>query len=153
MAECFALSNSLRVIGQILQQRSLDVFELKYLDNRFFLQCGGSNPPYLDLVEFSFSPAEIKALDATARAKRGASFKRVNFESLPEIFRTIGRHIEDQGAHLFRAGNADSASFHDSITIEYQTRDKRRRVEEFFIADIADHSMRMYKDRFRDRAS
>ena len=153
MAEALALSNSLRVIGQILQQRSLDIFELKYLDNRFFLQCGGSNPPYLDIVEFSCTPAEIKALDAKVRAKRGASFKRAHFATLPEMFRALGRHIEDQGAHLFRLGNADSVSFDDSITVEYQTRDRRRCIEELLIADIADHSIRMYKSRFADRAS
>lgn len=35
MAEGLVLSSSSRVIGQILQQRSFDIFELKYLDNRF----------------------------------------------------------------------------------------------------------------------
>jgi len=64
-----------------------------------------------------------------------------------------GQHIDDQGAHLFRLGNADSVSFDDSITVEYQTRDRRRCIEELLISDIADHSIRMYKSRFADRAS
>ena len=42
-----------------------------------------------------------------------------------------GCQIENQGAHLFRVGNADAGSFHDSIAIEYQRRDSRRRIEVF----------------------
>jgi hypothetical protein len=64
-----------------------------------------------------------------------------------------GCQIENQGAHLFRVGNADAGSFHDFIAIEYQTRDSRRRIEVFSIADIAAHSIQMYNGRFGDRAS
>ena len=59
----------------------------------------------------------------------------------------------EQGDHLFRVGNADAGSFHDSIAIEYQTRDSRRRIEVFSTVDIAAHSMQMYNGRFGDRAS
>ena len=50
-----------------------------------------------------------------------------------------GCQIENQGAHLFRVGNADAGSFHDSIAIEYQRRDSRRRIEVFSTVDIAAH--------------
>jgi hypothetical protein len=145
-----AHSNSLRVVGQVLQERGLDLFDLKYSDDRILLQCGGPIPPYLDLVELSYSLAEIRALDDRARANRGASGQLVNFESLPEIFRAIGRRIDDQQGRLLRVCNADFPSLQDSITVEYQTRDKRHHVEELFIAAVGDHAMRMYKHRSRN---
>jgi len=152
MAERYTHSHSLRVVGQVLQQRALDVFELKYSDGKFFLQCGGPVSPYLDLREFSYSLAEIAALDAGSKTHRRASFKLVKFESLPEILRTIGRRIDDRNGQLLRICNADVPSGHELITIEYRTREKGRHVEELVLAEIGDHAMRLYKNRSRSFA-
>jgi hypothetical protein len=150
MAISHALSHSLRVIGQVLQQRGLDVFDLKHSGNEFFLQCGGPMPPYLDLVEFRYTLAEIESLDRKARATRGASLKLVNVQTLPEILRAIGRRIDDQDGHLLRLCNSDFPSFIESFTIEYRTPDKDRRVEKLFMAATGDHAMRLYKSRSRN---
>ncbi len=147
MVARYPLSNSLRVIGQVLEQRRLDLFDLEYSDTKVFVQCGGPTPPYLDLVELSYSLAEIKDLDAQARASRSASHTLVSFDSLPEIFRAIGRRIDDQDGQLLRVCNSVFPSSQDSITIEYRTRDKRRHVEELFVVAVRDHAMRMYKKR------
>jgi hypothetical protein len=141
------LSKSLRVIGQVLQQRGLDFFDLKYADDEFILQCGGAKPPYLDLVEFSCSRVEVERLDSQARSKRSASFKVVNFESLPEVFRAIGRRIDDRNGQLLRVCNSDLPILPDSITVEYQTRDRQRHVEKFFLASVSDDALHMYKTR------
>jgi hypothetical protein len=149
----YRLSHSLRVIGQVLQQRGLDLFDLKYSDKEFFLQCGGPSPPYLNLIEFSCSLAEIEELDAQSRAARGSSFKLVNFESLPEVFRAIGRRIDERDGRLLRVCNSDLPIFPDSITVEYHTGDRGRQVEKFFLASISEHALRMYKTRARRFAS
>jgi hypothetical protein len=145
----YRLSHSLRVIGQVLQQRGLDLFDLKYWDQEFFLQCGGPSPPYLNLVEFSCSVAEVEKLDAQSRAARGSLFKLVNFESLPEILRAIGRRIDDRDGQLLRVCNSDLPIFPDSITVEYHTGDRGRQVEKFFLASVGEHALRMYKTRAR----
>jgi len=44
---------------------------------------------------------------------------------------STGQHIDAQGAHVFRIGKS-GPSFDDSIIIEYQTRDRRRSIEESF---------------------
>ena len=142
-------ANSLRVLGQLLLQRHLDLFELKYADSDFFLQCGAPTPPYLDLVEMTCSLADLKALDTRARANRGATFKLVNFQSLPEMLRAIGHRVDDQEGKLLRVCNADSSSAHESITIEYRTRDKQLHIEELVVASIGEQAMRMYKNRWR----
>jgi hypothetical protein len=142
-----ALSNCLRVIGQLLQQRGLALFDLEYSDSGFFLQCGSSTPPYLELVEFSCSPADIESLDTAARGARSRSFKLVEFENLPEVFRAIGRRIDDQDGKLLRLCNSDLPVFPESITIEYQSRDRRRHVEKIFLAAAGEHALRMHKAR------
>ncbi|MGH7854325.1 MAG: hypothetical protein ACREP3_12840 [Candidatus Binatia bacterium] len=125
------------------------MFDLKCSDGEFFLQCGGPSPPYLDLVEFSCSLAEVEKLDTQSRAARGSSFKLVNFESLPEVFRAIGRRIDDRDGQLLRVCNSDLPFFPDSVTVEYHTRDRRRHVEKFFLSSMSEHALRMYKTRAR----
>ena len=153
MAGRYPHSHSLRIVGQMLEQRALEVFELKYTDSRVFLQCGGPVAPFLDLLEFSYSMEEIGALAAAARAHRRASFKLVKFESLPEILRTIGQRIDDWNGELLRICNADFPSRHEVITIEYRTRDRGRQVEELALGAIGDHAMRLYKNRSRSLGS
>ena len=121
------LSKSLRVIGQVLQQRGLDFFDLKYADDEFILQCGGAKPPYLDLVEFSCSRGEVERLD--------------------EVFRAIGRRIDDRNGQLLRVCNSDLPILPDSITVEYQTRDRQRHIEKFFLASVSEDALHMYKTR------
>ena len=140
MAVRRTLSNSLRVIGQVLQQRGLDLFDLRHSGDEFFLQCGGPMPPYLDLVELRYTLAQIEALDSRARIGRGASLKLVNVQSLPEILRAIGRRIDDQGGHLVRLCNSDFPT-RESFTVEYRTVDKHRQVERLVMP--GDHAMRM----------
>ena len=143
----FPLSSSLRVIGQILEERCLEVFDLQCFDDRILVQCGGPTPPYLDLVGLSYSLPEIKKLDAQARANRNGSGTLVSFDGLPEVLRAIGRRIDEREAKLLRICNSAKIPSDDSITVEYRTLDKRRRVEEFHLTTLRDHAMRMYRKR------
>jgi hypothetical protein len=149
MARHYTHSQSLRVVGQMLQCRALEVFELKYSDGNFHVQCGGPVPPYLDLLEFNYSLAEIEAWDAEAKSYRQGSFHLVKFESLPEILRTIGRRIDDQNGQLLRICNAGVPFRHETILIEYRTLDKGWQDEELVLPAISDHAMRLYKNRSR----
>ena len=149
MVTRYDFSSSLRVIGQALQQRGIDLFDLRCSDGEFFLQCGGTIPPYLDLIRFNFSLAEIKGLELKAKSRRGDAFHLVNFQSIPEIFRAIGRRIDDRGDRLLRIYSSDRDSV-DAITIEFQTSDRRYHREEVDLTTAGDHAMRMYTKRSRD---
>jgi hypothetical protein len=155
MASWDETSKTLRVIGQLLEKRGIDVFELKCLDDEFSVLCGDPMPPHLNLVELRFSLAEIQAHDAQAKGNRQDTFKLVDFQSLPEILRTLGRHVDDLRGRVLRISNSESTVSHYSITLEYQTRDGQRHSEEFSTAAISDHALRMYKARTRpvNRAS
>lgn len=143
MVSRYGCSNALRVIGQVLQQRGIDLFDLRCSDGKFFLQCGGTIPPYLELVKLNYSLAEIKTLDLKARARRGHMFKLVDFESFSEIFRAVGRRIDDCDGQLLRAYCSDGNELDGAITIEYQTRDRRRHAEEFLMAAAGEDAARM----------
>ena len=82
-------------------------------------------------------------------AARGSSFKLVNFESLPEVFRAIGRRIDERDGRLLRLYNSDLPISPDSVTVEYHTRDRQRHVEKVFLASMSEHALRMYRTRVR----
>jgi hypothetical protein len=149
MAENFTCSHSLRVLGQALDKIGADVFEIRSRNDHFYLQCGDPTPPHLAIMDFSYTSADIRALDIQARAERQESFKFVDFSGLAEILRAVGRHIESAEGRLLRVCNFDAASGQDCIRVEYQTRDGRTYVEELSTAIISDYAMRMYKDRAR----
>jgi len=87
MASRDQFSKTLRVVGQVLEERRIDLFDLKCFGDEFHLQCGDPMPPHLNLVEVRYSAAEIDALDRAARRNRQGSVQFVNFDGLPEILR------------------------------------------------------------------
>jgi len=149
MASHEVCSRALRVIGQVLETEHIDLFDLKCFGNEFYLQCGDPQPAHLNLVEMRYTAAEIRSLDAKAKANRQRAFKLVDFEGLPELLRAIGHRIDENNARLLRVTNSESMVSFDSIKIEYQTRDGQRHAEEFLTGAVGDQALRMYKERSR----
>ena len=142
----YPCSNVLRVVGQLLEQQGLDLFDLQFLDDEISVQCGGPIAPYLDLIELNYSLMQIKALDHQAKMRRRPSFSLVSFDGLPETLRAVGRRIDEEGGQLLRVCNSSPAS-HESITIEYRTHDRSRHEEEILTNTIHHQALRMYKKR------
>ena len=149
MASRHVYSRILRTIGQALEERHIDLFDLRCHQNEFFLQCGDPTPPHLSLIELRYTLADLDDLDLDARDNRAGSFKLVDFEGLPEILRALGRQVEESGGQLLRICNSESTNPYSLIQLQYQTRDGERRVEELHTAAIGDYAMRMYKERTR----
>lgn len=149
MASREQTSRTLRVIGQMLETRGIDLFELKCVGDEFCLLCGDPTPPHQKLVELRYSATEIDSLDAAAKANRHGAFKLVNFEGLPEVLRTLGRRMDERRARLLRLTNSDTTTELNAIKIEYQTRDGQRHAEEISTAAIGDQALRLYKERRR----
>lgn len=149
MISRFPLSSSLRVIGQLLEEQGFDVFELRSSESKFLIQCASPAPPYLNLVELSFSRAQLKSMDQQARVRRNPAFAYVRFDGLPETLRAIGRHVEDLQGELLRISNSDA----DTMLIEYRTHDRRVRAEDVPLLEIRDQAERMYRRRSAIRPS
>jgi len=140
-------SKTLRVIGQVLDKRGIDLFELRYSGNEYRLLCGDPEPPHLRLVEMRYSEDEIEALDAEARKQRKGQFAMVDFDSLPEILRAAGRKIDNHRGKPVRIGNSEASISANAIRVDYQTRDGRLHSENIALATVADLALRMYKER------
>lgn len=142
-------SNALRVIGQILDEQRIDLFDIRCSGGDFRLLCGDPTPPHLHLVELRYSAAEIEALDLAARERRQGSVQFVNFDALPEILRALGHRVDAFNGRLLRIHNSETSTAFDSINIEYQTRDGRHHTEEFASGIVCEQAVRMYKERSR----
>lgn len=149
-------SKALRVIGQELVKRGIDIFELRCLRTEYYLQCGDPTPPYVGLIELSFTDDDVDSLELAAVSQRGGNFKFVNFEALPEVLRATGRFVENKEGNLLRISNADSLAESDAVRVEYESRDGRTHIEELPVSTLAETARRMYKERSRvgaERAS
>lgn len=149
MADRDVCSHALRVIGQVLETKHIDIFDLKCFGNEFYLQCGDPQHPHLNLIEMRYTAAEIHSLDTKAKDNRQRALNLVDFEGLPEILRAVGHRVDESNARLLRVTNSESLSAFDSIKIEFQTRDGQRHAEEFVTGAIGDQALRMYKGRSR----
>lgn len=145
-------SKELRAIGQELVKRGIDLFELRCLRAEYYLQCGDPTPPYVGLIELSFTDDDIASLDLAAASQRGGAFKFVEFEGLPEILRAVGRYVDSKEGTLLRVSNTDSSFGDESICLEYESRDGRNHVEEVPRTELAETARRMYKERSRGGA-
>ena len=142
-------SKALRTIGQELEKRGIDIFELRYDGENYILQCGDPTPPYLGLINIRYSRNELKSLAAAAAAKRSSGFKLVDFDGLAEILRALGRHVENNDAELRAISTLDSNNDGDKFRLEYEVRGGRVHVEELYDASIAAQAEQMYHERAR----
>jgi hypothetical protein len=146
-------SKALRTIGQELVKRGIDLFELRCLRAEYYLQCGDPTPPYVGLIELRFSDDDVISLELAAASQRGGSFKFVDFEALPEILRAAGRYVESKTGMLLKVSNTDSSFDDHTMRLEYESRDGRNHVDEVPLAELAETSRRMYKERSRGGAT
>jgi hypothetical protein len=141
-------ARALRCIGQALQTRNIEVFELRTNANEFHVQCEDPNPPYTALIELIFSPDNITVLDREGQARRGQRNPESRFDSLPEVLRAVGEYIDSNRAQLRRLTNC-CLSDQDAVEIEYQTRAGDVRSETLSMSAIRETVVNMYKRRTR----
>ena len=146
-------SKALRAIGQELIKRGIDLFELRCLRTEYYLQCGDPTPPYVGLIEMSFTDDDVVSLELAAVSQRGGAFKFVEFEGLPEILRAAGRYVDNKEGLLLRVSNTDSSVDNDTLRLEYESRDGRNHVDEVALTELVETARRMYKERARAAAT
>ena len=147
MVARYKYAGELRTIGQQLDKQGIDMFELRYQDGDYILQCGDPTPPYTDILHFRYTTFELRSMELSAAQARSAKFTLVNFESLGEILRTIGRKLEKLDAKLVCLSTLEAAVDGSRFKIEYESRDGRYLAEELVASNIADLATHMYKER------
>ena len=147
MASRYTYAKALRTIGQELEKRGIDLFELSCRRADYTIEYSDPKPPHTQLRELCLSGEEIRSLDLDAARQRGGSFKLVAFDRLPEILRALGRYVESKDGDILRISTAASTPERDAMRLEYEARDGRIQLEELTTTAIADIAMRMYRVR------
>ena len=142
----FALA--LRCIGQELQTRNLEIFELTTDADDFSLDCADPSPPYTGIVRLNYSAECITILDREGQGRRGQSRPEgFRFDSISETLRAIGAYIDMKNAHLRRLSSTGCPA--DPIELEYRTRQGDILSESLTMSFIHEIAVKMYKRRTR----
>ena len=142
-------SSALRSIGQVLEKWDMNTFDLRCSDSEFRLHCGDPTPPHLTLIKVRYTSDDISGLELKGRAKRGGSLTTAKLDSLPEILRALGHYVDSKGGRLVRICNGDVALDSNLIMLEYETRHRQVRREDFSITSIYKHTQDMHHERSR----
>ena len=140
-------ASALRCIGQALQSRNVDIFELIADTDKFVVQCGDPNPPYTDVLKLQYSLDSITILDREGQAKRRQTKAEFRFDSLPEILRATGKYVDSKRAQLRQLNTCCSSA--GEIELEYQTKAGEIQSETLVMGLIRETAVDMYKRRSR----
>ena len=139
-------AGALRCIGQALESRNIDVFELITDADEFVVQFADPDPPYTKIIKLHYSLDTITILDRKGQAKRRRVSSEFRFDSLPEILRATGGYIDAKRAYLRRLNNCASGG---EIELEYQIRSGEMQAEKLKLRLIREIAVDMYKRRSR----
>ena len=150
MLPIFTYAGALRCIGQALQRREIEIFELKSYAHEFRLQAGDPNPPHIALIEVRFSLDELEILNRQGKACRGQSDEPVRFDDTSQMLRAIGGYIDSKRGGLVRIDNSyPSMSADPAIEVEYKTRAGIVQAEKLVMSFLREACVNMYKRRSR----
>jgi len=147
MSRLYPYSNALRSIGQALEKLGIEDFDLRCDDGEFHLQCGNPNPPYMTLIELSYSFNDIESLEREGRTRRGGRFVLASVESLPEMLRAMGWFVDARSGRLRRICTSDASVAEGSWQLEYKARDGNITLEEFNMKLFHETFLRMRQER------
>ena len=140
-------ANALRCIGQELESRDIEVFEVKNHANEFRVRAGDPNFPYTGLIDIRLSAEQIEVLDRRGQARRSNSNEEMKFDSIPNMLRAVGEYIDKHG-YLRRVDNScPPIADQLPMEVEYQTRTGDIRLETLPMSIIREASVSMYKRR------
>lgn len=121
MLYLFSYAGALRCIGQELQERNIELFELECHAGGFRAQCGDPNPPYTKLIELVFSNESIQRIDREGRAQRGRARGEIRFDGIPEVLRAAGDYVDKKAGRLRYISNGDASS-DGALLVKFQSR-------------------------------
>ena len=140
-------STALRCIGQDLEGRGLRTFDVISDTSGYIVLAGYQPPPAPMPVSLQYTPADILELDRAGREQRGTSSATKEFVSLVQILRAIGGYLDKNQARLIRISNNEAPGSSPSFSVEYETKEGERIVDDRDGSAIYDMCVSMYKQR------
>lgn len=136
----------LRAIGQALEARGINVFELKNHGDRYVVrgEPDRSSALLVSLRQWrerlagrsgasglSYTPRDIECLELEGRAKRSQPDRLPDFYSISNTLRTVGSYLDSKGARLLELQKTAL-----TLMILYQNKDGHPNVEERSVASF-----------------
>jgi hypothetical protein len=140
-------STALRCIGQDLESRGLRTLDIISDSTGYIVLAGYQPPPAPMPVSLRYTPADIVELDRTGQDQRGTSSPTKEFVSLVQILRAIGGYLDKNQARLIRISNNEAPGSSPSFSVEYETKEGDRIVDDRDGTAIYDMCVSMYKQR------
>ena len=140
-------STALRCIGQDLESRGLRTLDIISDTTGYIVLAGYQPPPAPMPVSLQYSPADILELDSAGQERRGTSSPTKEFVSLVQILRAIGGYLDKNQVRLIRISNNEAPGRSTSFSVEYETKEGERIVDDRDGSAIYDMCVSMYKQR------
>jgi hypothetical protein len=151
-------SQALRVIGQVMETRYPEDFDVESYENGFLVRGNEkvvsqktsllqifstkTRTPQIRAFETTYTPEDVERLDWEGRSRRHDASAIPDFYSLPQVLRTVGEYIDLRNARLMGISRRGVR-----LTVQYEKGDGQRTVEEHTVASFYNLFMRMYKHR------
>lgn len=147
----------LRNIGQSLEAQRINVFEMKYEDERYVIK--GEPEKEISLLttlrrwqkqwrreglnrSLSYAVQDIDQLERQGRTKRARSDRLPDFYSLPNVLRTLGAYLETKEGELIGLHKRPL-----TLTLVYRNREGHPDVEERTIASFYEFFLKLHARR------
>jgi hypothetical protein len=140
-------STALRCIGQDLESRGLRTLDIISDTTGYIVLAGYQPPPAPMPVSLQYTPADILELDSAGHERRGTTSVTKEFVSLVQILRAIGGYLDKNQARLIRISNNEAPGSSPSFSVEYETKEGERVVDDRDGTAIYDMCVSMYKQR------
>jgi len=145
-----AQSEALHTIGHDLEMRGIKTFVMRCAADRCLVEAGYQSPPAPTPVILHYTLDDIEQLNREGREGDNLDSGVKDFLSLSQILRAIGTYVGRKRARLLSvSNNALTAGTMPVVTIEYETAEGERVIDDRTASAIYDMCVRTYKLRER----
>ena len=143
-------SKALRAVGQDLEARGIKTFLIRCDADLYVVEAGYQSPPAPTPVTLHYTLDDIEQLDREGREGDNCNSSVKDFLSLSQSLRAIGTYVGRKRARLLSvSNNALTAGAIPIVTIEYETAEGERVIDDRTATAIYDMCVRTYKLRER----
>jgi len=138
-------SKALRAIGQDLEARGIKIFVIRCEADLYVVEAGYQSPPAPTPVTLHYTLDDIEQLDQEGREQSDHDSGVEDFLRLSQILRAIGSYVSWKGARLLSVSNNALMGTMAVVTIEYETAQGERVVDDRTGSAIYDMCVSIYK--------
>ena len=138
-------SDALRIIGRDLDLRGIRTYVIRCEADLFVVEAGYQSPPAIMPVTLHYTLCDIERLDRDALERNDHLSPVKNFPSLAEILWAVTAYVSSKQGQLLSVSNTISTPRMPILTIEYETVQKDRVVDDFKGSAIYELFFSIYK--------